>query len=130
MTELVLHTNPGKKSEVHRTSKGKQGSQPPVPHLGETGEVEKVRHLKTMSHNASQTKESIRLAAYDAPVTSVTKREQYKEEREQELAECRKRCRIIPGQMAVLKDLSSQLVEQPWKKWTAEEREKEFEEWV
>jgi hypothetical protein len=29
-----------------------------------------------------------------------------KEEREQALAECRKRCGIIPGQMAVLKDNS------------------------
>ncbi len=31
-----------------------------------------------------------------------------KEDREQALAECRKRCGIIPGQMAVLKDPS------PW----------------
>jgi len=46
-----------------------------------------------------------------------------KEDREQALAECRKRCGIIPGQMAVLKDPSSQLVDQPWMKWTPEEKE-------
>ena len=72
--------------------------------------------------------------AHDAPLTPVTKteREQSKEEIEQALAECRKRCGIIPGQMAVLKDPSSQLdrVEQPWMKWTPEEREKAFDEWV
>jgi hypothetical protein len=34
--------------------------------------------------------------------------------------------------MAVLKDPTSQLdqVEQPWMKWTTEEREKAFDEWV
>ena len=35
---------------------------------------------------------------------------------------------IIPGQMAVLKDPSSQLVEQPWMKWTSEKKEKAFQE--
>jgi hypothetical protein len=32
--------------------------------------------------------------------------------------------------MAVLKDPSPQLVEQPWMKWSQEEREKAFDEWV
>jgi hypothetical protein len=52
-----------------------------------------------------------------------------KEEREQLLAEHRKRLGIIPGQMAVLKNNSSQLdqVEQQWMKWTIEEKEKAFE---
>ena len=44
---------PEKKPGVHRTSKGKQGSQPPVPHLGDTGEMNKVRHLGTISHSDS-----------------------------------------------------------------------------
>ena len=91
-----------------------------------------------MSHSDSQTKESIRPVNRDAPPTSTSKTErkqtgeQSKEEIEQALAECRKRCGIIPGQMAVLKDPSSQLdrVEQPWMKWTSEEREKAFDEWV
>jgi hypothetical protein len=89
-----------------------------------------------MSHRDSQTKESIRSTAHDAHLTPVTKTErkqhgeESKEESEQALAECRKRCGIIPGQMAVLKDPSSQLVEQPWMKWTPEEREKAFDEWV
>jgi hypothetical protein len=52
-----------------------------------------------------------------------------KEEREEALAECRKRCGIIPGQMTVLKDPSSQLIEQPWMKWTSEEKEKAFDEY-
>ena len=129
---------PENKSEAHRTSKGKQGSQPPVSHLSGTGEVNKVRHLGTMSHSDSQKKESIRPAAHDSPLTSVTKTEreqpgkQSKEEIEQALAECRKRCGIVPGQMAVPKDPTSQLdqVEQPWMKWTTEEREKAFDEWV
>ena len=88
-----------------------------MPHLGETGEVNKVRHPGTISHSDSQKKESICPKAHDAPLTSVTKTErkqngeQSKEEIEQALAECRKRCGIIPGQMAVLKDPSSQLVE-------------------
>ncbi len=102
---------------MHRTSKGKQASLPPVPHLGETGEVGKARHPGTMSHGDSQTKENIRPADNDAPLTSATKSKQRqpggqsKEEVEQALAECRKRCGIVPGQMAVLKDPSSQLVE-------------------
>jgi len=91
-----------------------------------------------MSHRDSRTKESIPPVAHDAPLTPATKTErkqpgeQSKEEIEQALAECRKRCGIIPGQMAVLKDPSSQLdqVEQPWMKWTSEEREKAFDEWV
>ena len=95
-----------------------------------------MRHLGTMSHRDSQTKENIRPAAHDAPLIPAIKTkqkqpgEQSKEEIEQALAECRKRCGIIPGQMAVLKDPSSQLVEQPWMKWTSEEREKAFDEWV
>ena len=76
-----------------------------------------MKHLGDMFHSDSQTKEIIRPAAHDAPLTSVTKTEreqpgeQSKEEIEQALAECRKRCGIVPGQMAVLKDPSSQLVE-------------------
>ena len=97
-----------------------------------------MRHLGTMSHHDSLKKESIRPAAHDAPLTSVTKTErkqpgeQTKEEREEALAECRKRCGIIPGLMAVLKDPSSQIGqrEQPWMKWTSEEKEKAFDEWV
>ena len=59
--------------------------------------------------------------------TSTTQKqpgEMSKEDSEQALAECRKRCGIIPGQMAVLKDPSSLLdkVEQPWMKWTPEEK--------
>ena len=94
-----------------------------------------MRHPGTMSHSDSQKKESIRPKDHDAPLTSVTKterkqpREQSKEEIEQALAECRKRCGIIPGQMAVPKDISSQLVEQPWMKWTSEEKEKAFQEY-
>ncbi len=42
-------------------------------------------------------------------MTELVSGEQSKEEIEQALAECRKRCGIIPGQMAVLKDPSSQL---------------------
>jgi len=97
-----------------------------------------VRHPGTMSHSDFQKKESIRPKAHDAPLTSVTKTErkqhgeQSKEEIEQALAECRKRCGIIPGQMAVLKDPTSQIdqMEHPWMKWTAEEKEKAFDEWV
>ena len=57
--------------------------------------------------------------------------EQSKEERELALAECRKRCGIVPGQMAILKDPSSLLdkVAQPWMKWTSEEKEKAFQEY-
>jgi hypothetical protein len=55
--------------------------------------------------------------------------EHSKEERELALAECRKRCGIIPGQMAVLKDPSSQPVEQPWMKWTPEEKKKAFDDY-
>ena len=82
----------------------------------------------------SQTKESMRPAVNGGAQTSATKTErkqpgkQSKEEIEQALAECRKRCGIIPGQMAVPKDPSSQLVEQPWMKWTSEEKEKAFQE--
>ena len=84
----------------------------------------------------SQTKEYIRPASNNGALISATTTkqkqpgEQSKEEREQALAECRKRCGIIPGQMAVLKDSSSQLVEQPWMKWTPEEKKKAFDEWV
>ena len=76
-----------------------------------------MRHLGTMSHRDSQTKENIRPMAHDTPLTPVTKTEQKqpgeqsKEEIEQALEECRKRCGIVTGQMAVLKDPSSQLVE-------------------
>ena len=89
-----------------------------------------------MSHCDSQKKENICPVAHDAPSTPVTKTErkqpgeQTKEEIEQALAECRKRCGIIPGQMPVLKDPSLQLVEQPWMKWTPEEKKKAFNEWV
>ena len=108
---------PKKKPEVHPTSKGKQGSRPPVPHLGETGEVNKVRHPGTMSHSDSQTKENIRPITHVTSPTPATKskqkppEEKSKEEVEQILAEHRKRLGIVPGQMAVLKDPSSQLVE-------------------
>ena len=84
----------------------------------------------------SQTKEYICPASNNGGLTSATTTkqkqpgEQSKEEYEQALAECRKRCGIIPGQMAVPKDPTSQLVEQPWMKWTPEEREKAFDEWV
>ena len=78
----------------------------------------------------SQTKENMRPAVNGGALTSATKTKQRqpgemsKEDREQALAECRKRCGIIPGQMPVLKDPSSQLVDQPWMKWTPEEKEK------
>jgi hypothetical protein len=129
---------PEKKPEVHRTSDSKQASRPPVPHLGETGEVNKVRHPGTMSHSDSQTKENIRPITHDTSPTPDTKskqklpEEKSKEEIEQALEECRKRCGIVPGQMAVLKDNSPWLdqVEQPWMNWTSEEREKAFDEWV
>ena len=85
----------------------------------------------------SQTKEYIRPASNNGVLTSATTTkqkqpgEQSKEERELALAECRKRCGIVPGQMAVLKDPSSLLdkVEQPWMKWTSEEKEKAFQEY-
>jgi hypothetical protein len=73
--------------------------------------------------------------AHDTPLTPVTKTEQKqpgeqsKEEIEQALAECRKRCGIVSGQMTVLKDPSSQLVEQPWMKWTPEEKKQAFDEY-
>ena len=76
-----------------------------------------MRHLGTVSHRDSQKKENIRPKAHDAPLTSTYKTErkqpgeQSKEEIEQALAECRKRCGIVPGQMAVLKDPRSLLVE-------------------
>ena len=95
-----------------------------------------MSHLGTMSHSDSQKKESIRPAGNDAPLTSATKTKQRqpgeksKEEVEQLLAEHRKRLGIITGQMAVLKDPSSQLVDQPWMKWKPEEKEKAFDEWV
>ena len=84
-----------------------------------------------------QTKEYIRPASINGGLTSATTTrqkqpgEQSKEERELALAECRKRCGIVPGQMAVLKDPSSLLdkVEQPWMKWTSEEKEKAFQEY-
>jgi hypothetical protein len=88
-----------------------------------------------MSHSDPQKKENIRPKAHGAPLTSVTKTErkqpgeQSKEEIEQALAECRKRCGIVPGQMAVLKDPSSQLMEQPWMKWTPEEKKKAFDDY-
>ena len=94
-----------------------------------------MRHPGTMSHSDSQTKESIRPTTHDASPTRTTKskqkipEEKSKEEIEQLLAEHRKRLGIIPGQMAVLKDPSSQLVEQPWMKWTSEEKEKAFDEY-
>ena len=97
-----------------------------------------MKHLGDMFHCDSQTKENIRPIPHDAPLASATKTqrrqpgEQTKEEREEALAECRKRCGIVPGQIAVLKDPTSQLdqVEQPWMNWTSEEREKAFDEWV
>ena len=55
--------------------------------------------------------------------------EKSKEEIEQLLAAHRKKLGIVPGQMAVLKDPSSQLVEQPWMKWTPEEKKKAFDEY-
>jgi hypothetical protein len=76
-----------------------------------------VRHPGTVSHSDSQKKEVLRSIPHVAPPTPVTKTkqresgEQSKEEIEQALEECRKRCGIVPGQMAVLKDPSSQLVE-------------------
>ena len=97
---------------MHLTSKGKQGSRPPVPHLGETGEVNKVRHPGTMSHSDYQTKEDIRPITHDTSPTPATKskqkppEEKSKEDIEHALEECRKRCGIVPGQMAVLKDPS------------------------
>ena len=97
-----------------------------------------MKHLGDMFHCDSQTKENLRPIPHDAPLASATKTErrqpgeQTKEEREEALAECRKRCGIIPGQMAVLKDPSPQIdqVQQPWMKWTPEEKEKAFDEWV
>jgi hypothetical protein len=90
-----------------------------------------------MFHCDSQTEENIRPTTHDAPLTPAAKTErrqpgeQTKEEREEALAECRKRCGIIPGQMAVLKDPTSQLdqVEQPWMKWTTEEKKQAFDEY-
>ena len=94
-----------------------------------------VKHLGDMFHCDSQTKESTRPAAHNAPVTPDTKSKQRlpgeksKAEIEQLLAEHRKRIGIIPGQMAVLRDPSSQLVEQPWMKWTPEEKKQAFDEY-
>ena len=96
-----------------------------------------MKHLGTMFHGDSKMRESVRPTTHDASPTPATKskqklpEEKSKEEIEQALAECRKRCGVIPGQMAVLKDPSSQLdqVEQPWMKWTSEEREKAFDEY-
>ena len=83
----------------------------------------------------SQTKEIMRPAVNGGALTSATKTKQKqtgemsKEDREQALAECRKRCGIVPGQMKVLKDPSLLLdkVEQPWMKWTPEIKEKAFQ---
>ena len=95
-----------------------------------------MKHLGDMFHCDSQTKENLRPVGNDAPLTSTNKTKQRqpgeksKDEVEQLLAEHRKRLGIIPGQMAVLKDNSSWLdqVEQPWQKWTPEEKEKAFQE--
>ena len=98
--------------------------------------MSKVKHLGDMFLYVPKSRADICPADNDAPLTAVTKTErkqpgeQSKEEREQALAECRKRCGIVPGQMAVLKDSSTQLVEQPWMKWTPEEKKKAFDEWV
>ena len=95
-----------------------------------------MRHLGTMSHRDSLAKENIRPAAHDASLTPVTKPEQRqpeemsKEEREQALAECRERCGIIPGKMTVPRIRTAPEPEQEWQKWTTEEREKAFDEWV
>ena len=83
----------------------------------------------------SQAKGNIRPTGDDAALTSATKTKQRqpgeksKEEVEQLLAEHRKKLGIIPGQMAALKDPSSQPMEQPWMKWTTEEKEKAFQEY-
>ena len=88
-----------------------------------------------MSHRDSQTKENIRPITHGTSPTLATKskqkppEEKSKEEIEQALEECRKRCGIVPGQMAVLKNPSSQLVEQPWMKWSPEEKKQAFDEY-
>ncbi len=88
-----------------------------------------------MSHSDTQKKENLRPITHGTSPTPATKskhklpEEKSKEEIEQALEECRKRCGIVPGQMAVLKDPSSQLVEQPWMKWTPEEKKKAFDDY-
>ena len=110
---------PEKKPEVHRTSNDRQENPFPVPHPNKTGEVNKMGHLGGMPHCDTLTRENLRFAGHDSDSHHVTKeyfnqqQELSKEEREQALAECRKRCGIVPGQIAVPKDPSSQLVEQP-----------------
>ncbi len=99
--------------------------------------MNKVKHLGDMFHYVPKSRADICPADNDASRTFTTKTKQKqpgeksKEEIEQLLAEHRKRLGIIPGQMAVLKDNSSWLdqVEQPWMKWTQEEKEKAFNEY-
>jgi hypothetical protein len=94
-----------------------------------------VKHLGDMFHCDSQTKENVRPITHGTSPTPTTKskqilpQEKSKEEIEQALEECRKRCGIVPGQMTVLKDPSSQLVEQPWMKWTPGEKKQAFDEY-
>ena len=64
---------PEKKSEVHRTSNDRQENPFPVPHLGETGEVNKMRHLGGMSHYDTQMRENLRSAGHVSDSHHVTK---------------------------------------------------------
>ncbi len=71
-----------------------------------------MRHLGGMSHYDTRMRENLRSMGHVSDSHHVTKgslnqqHELSKEEREQALAECRKRCGIIPGQMVVLRDNS------------------------
>ena len=102
----------------------------------ETGEVNKVKHLGDMFHYVPKSRADICPAGIDTSQTSATKTKQRqpgelsKEEREQALAECRERCGIIPGKMTVPRIRTAPELEQEFQKWTPEERDKAFDEWV
>jgi hypothetical protein len=63
---------PEKKSEVHRTSNDRQENPFPVPRLGETGEVSKMRHLGSMSHCDTKTRKNLRPKDHDSDSRHVT----------------------------------------------------------
>ncbi len=102
----------------------------------ETGEVNKVKHLGDMFHYVPKSRADICPVDNDANLTRVPNSDNNqsgvlsKEDRDIALEECRKRCGIVPGKMTVPRLRTAPEPEQEWQKWTSEEREKAFDEWV
>jgi len=65
---------PEKRPEVHRTSNDRQENPFPVPRLGETGEVSKMRHLGSMSHCDTKTRKNLLPTDHDSDSRHVTER--------------------------------------------------------